>query len=118
MGCTMANIIAVFTETNPIATFALVAVGNPPLLCVVGNYLLIHLREAAGYCPDDETTQYLEPQQISSIRYDYDQISDMGAFGKASEHYPWLLKRTDPTLQQEQSLQLNCKRCLRYSLQV
>ena len=44
--CSIANILVTATEFNLYFAYILAYCGNPSLVCVVGNYLLIHLREA------------------------------------------------------------------------
>lgn len=47
MFCTLANVISESAIYPMIVEYVLNAAGNPALLCVLGNYLLIHLKEAA-----------------------------------------------------------------------
>lgn len=45
--CSVANLTASTTDFNSDFSFVLSASGNSALLCVMGNHLLIHLKEAA-----------------------------------------------------------------------
>lgn len=65
------------------ATFVLIAVGNPPILCVVGSHLLIHLREAADRRAGAEIGRLPEAQSVSTMRYN--QVWGTNSSGK-EEH--------------------------------
>ena len=68
MICSIANIIAnLGTNLPTLAQYILNAAGNPALLCILGNYLLIHLHEAAE-AGLNEGTSY-RPNTISAMDF-------------------------------------------------
>lgn len=77
----MFNIVATFMGSSQILSFVFIFVGNPTLLSVVGNYILIHLREAAEQLSDGELRSCSELRTSSSIKFV--QFSDLGTTGES-----------------------------------
>lgn len=75
--CSTANIIAYSTEFSSFFAYILNACGNPSLLCVLGNHLLIHLKEAAedgrnegtSYKPKMSSMSFAEDHAVSGTQY-------------------------------------------------
>ena len=53
----IANIVAFTAHLSSLSAYILNAFGSPSLLCVLGNHMLIHLREAAEVDEDEGATK-------------------------------------------------------------
>ena len=77
----IANIIAYTAHLSSLSAYILNALGSPSLLCVLGNYMLIHLREAAEVDEDDGTTKmtsmkFIEGHEVSGkVSHDFSYAS-------------------------------------------
>lgn len=70
--CSAVNLVAYATELGPLFAAVLNACGQPALLCVLGNHLLIHLKEA-GEAGMNEGTSY--KPKVSSIDFGSDTVA-------------------------------------------
>lgn len=64
--CSIANIVANAKELSSVFAYVLATCGSPSLVCVVGNHLLIHLKEA-GEAGMSEGTSYRP--KLSTINF-------------------------------------------------
>ena len=67
MFCTLANVVSESATYPTNVEYVLSAAGNPALLCVLGNYLLIHLKEAAELGLNGGTS--FRPKTISAMDF-------------------------------------------------
>lgn len=68
--CTVANIIAAASPISPFSSYVLEAAGSPTFLCVVGNHLLIHLKEAVEEGRNEGTSYRMKT--ISAMGFEQD----------------------------------------------
>lgn len=72
--CSAANILGNVTKFNAFFAYVLNVCGTPTLVCVVGNHLLIHLREAGDARVNEGTSYRLKT--ISALNFDVDDNVD------------------------------------------
>lgn len=65
--CSIANIVANVTHFNSTITLLLNALATPSLVCVAGNHLLIHLKEAGEIAWNEGTSS--DRPKISEINF-------------------------------------------------
>ena len=83
MLCLIANIVGFATNFGTFFSFVLYVCGSPSLLCVLGNHLLIHLKETGGISrtqgtscrPEISSMDFIEGHAPSGIPYPYTPIA-------------------------------------------
>ena len=77
MLCLIANIVGFATNFGSFFSFVLYVCGSPSLLCVLGNHLLIHLKEAGeagrnegtSYAPKNSSINFADGHLVSGTCY-------------------------------------------------
>ena len=85
--CCVVNIVASVAELGTLSFYILYVAGSPTLLCILGNYLLIHLKEA-GEIGLNEGTSYRFDLN-SSMNFGQEQIGD--TMGRSMVPYTYLI---------------------------
>lgn len=85
--CCVVNIVASVAELGTLSFYILYVIGSPTLLCILGNYLLIHLKEAGETGLNEGTSYRLDP--TSTMNFGQEQIGD--TTGKSMLHHTYLI---------------------------